>query len=278
MNKNSFTMIVGDSGEGKSYTALKFAEIVEPKFDPSMQVVYSPEQFLNIIKYATEEKKIKCIVLDEAHVTIPARLWLSFSNLALGLVTTTFRRLRSLCVFVVAPDISYVEKMIRDSCNFYAICERRVRKNDQYVFVKFYRLIRNRFDLERTKTHLKYIDIYYAPEDRVISIDTLRVSLPSEHIIQTYEECSFKFKKMLLERKLLELKKMIDRKLDIILSVEEAIEALQKSEELREALIMYDKKGNAKLKKAALNYFKLTDVEFLRLQKEVANLFSKVEK
>jgi hypothetical protein len=83
---------------------------------------------------------------------------------------------------------------------------------------------------------------------------------------------------MLLERKLLELKKMIDRKLDIILSVDEAIEALQKSEELREALIMYDKKGNAKLKKAALNYFKLTDVEFLRLQKEVANLFSKVEK
>jgi ABC-type nitrate/sulfonate/bicarbonate transport system ATPase subunit len=25
MNKNSFTMIVGDSGQGKSYTALKFS-------------------------------------------------------------------------------------------------------------------------------------------------------------------------------------------------------------------------------------------------------------
>jgi hypothetical protein len=86
---------------------------------------------LSKIKYATEEKKIKCIVLDEAHVTVPSRLWLSFSNLALGLVTTTFRRLRSLCVFVVAPDISYVEKMIRDSCNFYAICERRLRAYDQ---------------------------------------------------------------------------------------------------------------------------------------------------
>jgi Zonular occludens toxin (Zot). len=152
MKKNCFFMLVGDSGEGKSYTALRIAEIVQEDFDPKTQVVYTPDQYLDVINYAVEKRKTKVIILDEAHVTIPARLWLSFTNLAVGLVTTTFRRLKSLAVLIVSPDINWVEKMVRESCNYYAICERK-RKDGriEYVYADVFKVLRNRYDIEKTK-------------------------------------------------------------------------------------------------------------------------------
>jgi len=278
MKKNCFFMLVGDSGEGKSYTALRIAEIVQEDFDPKTQVVYTPDQYLDVINYAVEKRKTKVIILDEAHVTIPARLWLSFTNLAVGLVTTTFRRLKSLAVLIVSPDINWVEKMVRESCNYYAICERKRRGgNYENVYADVFRVLRNRYDIEKTKTYLRRIPCYSVPLGKTYIIEKLVFSLPSQQLIDAYEECSYKFKKMLLERKLLEIKKQISRSLNVIISVDEAIRALQESEELREAVLRYDKKGKAILKKSALNYFKLTDLEFVRLQREVENLFSMTE-
>jgi ABC-type dipeptide/oligopeptide/nickel transport system ATPase component len=132
--KNTFIAICGGVGEGKSYTALRLAEIIQPDFNVKEQVVYYPQQFLQVIENA-RSKVYRVVVLDEAHTTVPARLWYSFTNLAVSLVASTFRQLKSLVVIIVAPNINWVEKSIREMMNYYGVV---LRKEGSIVIVIAY--------------------------------------------------------------------------------------------------------------------------------------------
>jgi len=47
-NKNWLAIICGETGSGKSYSALKIAETVDPTFSPE-RIVFSSEQFVRLL-------------------------------------------------------------------------------------------------------------------------------------------------------------------------------------------------------------------------------------
>jgi len=195
--KNTIIAITGPPGSGKSYTALRIAEIIQPDFNPEEQVVYHPKQLLEAIDKA-REKKYKVIVLDEAHATIPARKWQSVVNLSINLVLSTFRQLHYLCLIVVTPTINEVDVSVRRLIDYYGVCDR----TQDYVSLKLYRLEINRFDLKKQDPYINHIRFFVESLNRIVKIEELRITKPSEHIIQKYEEISKKFKSDLLKAQL----------------------------------------------------------------------------
>lgn len=260
--KNTFIAIVGGPGEGKSYTALRLAEIIQPDFDVKTQVVYYPHQFLDIINNASK-RGIKVLVLDEAQVTIPAKLWYSFTNLAISFVTTTFRQLKSLALIIVTPNINWVEKTIREIINFYGVV---ARKENTPVYLKLYSVGFNYYDLKDQHPYLQKIRFIW--NGKVYTLKQLKVGMPSEKIINEYEEMSREFKKKLIETQLEDVLTKIEKKVKIEnKNLEEIANKLLGNEKLLTDFVRKTKRG-FKLKKIDVkNLFNLTDTETNKLEK-----------
>lgn len=191
------------TGCGKSYTALRLGEIIDEDFN-IQKVVYTPSEFLRVVDYVEEKGKTgQVIVVDEGEITAPAQLWYSFTNRAIAYTLATFRYLRSMAIFVV-PSLSWLDKRIRLLTNFVGFTEKTVigRKVEVYL------------DLRQVKTDLWGEKIFYSKirllreEDyKLITLTKLKMSLPSEKLIEKYEEKSTEFKKTLRSNLLIEIEK-----------------------------------------------------------------------
>jgi ABC-type dipeptide/oligopeptide/nickel transport system ATPase component len=263
--KNTFIAICGGVGEGKSYTALRLAEIIQPDFNVKEQVVYYPQQFLQVIENA-RSKGYRVVVLDEAHTTVPARLWYSFTNLAVSLVASTFRQLKSLVVIIVAPNINWVEKSIREMMNYYGVV---LRKEGSPAYLKLYEVGFNYFDLTDQNPYLKRITFAY--NGRPFKVNVLEVKKPSDKIIQDYEEVATEFKKKLIEKQLQEVVKKIEKATEVqFKNIDEIINALIENQKLLFSLTKKRKEGLKLRKTEVKKLFKLSDVEIEELEQKLA--------
>jgi energy-coupling factor transporter ATP-binding protein EcfA2 len=197
--KNFFMVIVGRPGSGKSYTALKFAETIEPDFSPQHQIAYFPEQFQAVMDYVREHKK-KVIVFDEAHVTLSSRKWFSATNVALNNIMTTFRQLHRLAVFFVTPYQNFVDKQLRGLFDYYCIVEKVQIDDEIVVYGMLYKIGTNLFDLRDQTPYLQKVRILWNGE--VYVVGEMRIDLPSERVINEYENQSMKFKSDVLRKAL----------------------------------------------------------------------------
>ena len=75
-NMESLVMVVtAKPGKGKTYMALRLAEILDPKFDPSQQIVYDTKQMLNAISETSPLKRGQVLLVDEAQFSMSSRSW-----------------------------------------------------------------------------------------------------------------------------------------------------------------------------------------------------------
>lgn len=252
--KNTIFAVCGGVGEGKSYTALKIAEMIQPDFSPKEQIVYNPQQFLEIMN-KVKEKGYKVVILDEAHVTVPAKTWYSFTNLAMSFVTSTFRQVHPIVIIIVTPNVNWVEKSIREMVNYYAVVERTY---DGPIIMKLYQIGFNYFNIRDQLPYLKKIRFGWKGEVKVLRY--ILVGLPSKRIIDEYEEISVYFKKKLIERELERVLEGLERKGRITGRLEKISSMLQENKELLESLLK--DKEEMKLKRLEIKkLFKLSPEE-----------------
>jgi ABC-type dipeptide/oligopeptide/nickel transport system ATPase component len=262
--KNTFIAICGGAGEGKSYTALRIAELLEPNFNVSEQIVYYPQQFLNVIENA-KAKNYRVVLLDEAHTTIPSRLWYSFMNLAIAQVAATFRQLKSLCVIVISPSINWIEKQIREMVNYYGVV---FRKEGSPAYLKLYEVCFNYFDLTEQSPYLKKITFSY--NGRPYKLNVIEVSMPSEKLVQEYEQVSTEFKRKLIEKQLAEVSRKIEKATEISLkNVDDIVKVLVENKELLFSLMKKRKEGMKLKTQETKKLFKLTDAEISELEQKL---------
>jgi hypothetical protein len=197
--RNFFMVIVGRPGSGKSYTALKFAETIEADFSPTNQIAYFPEQFQLVMDYVRENGK-RVIIFDEAHVTLSSRKWFSATNVALNNIMTTFRQLHRLAVFFVTPYQNFVDKQLRGLFDYYCIVEKVQLDNDIVVYGMLYKINTNLFDLRDQTPYLQKVRIIWNGD--VYVVGEMRIDLPSERVINEYENQSMKFKSDVLRKAL----------------------------------------------------------------------------
>jgi hypothetical protein len=132
-NQNWICVICGPTGTGKSYTALRIAELIDPDFDID-RCTFHAEEFLNLVNSGVL-KTGSAIILDEAGVGIPARQWYDICNKSVNYVLQTFRR-ENVALIMTTPSLSFIDVQARMLSHAYVDTQKIDRKK-KMVLVKF---------------------------------------------------------------------------------------------------------------------------------------------
>ena len=147
-NEESVIIVVtAMPGKGKTYAALRFAELLDPDFDEDLQVVFEKSEFLHLTGGDSPLKRGQVIILDEAHYAAGARSW--FDDIQ-KMLMNNIAGMRSigLIVIVVALHLEQLDKVLRKFVLSYMFhMERR-------GLTTLYSLYTQRFDPELHKNRL----------------------------------------------------------------------------------------------------------------------------
>jgi len=160
--RNFLIAIVGETGSGKSYMALRLGEVLDPNQDFNIDhVTFTPDEFFDFLSKA----KHNCfVVFDEAGVSFSHREYMSMINKMLGMVFQTFRY-KFINVIFTLPSLGYMDYVGRGLLH----CVIRMLDRGHGVV---YRVQKNMLGRE----------IYYP------KIGILETYPPSEDLAKAYEE------------------------------------------------------------------------------------------
>lgn len=111
IEQNMF-LIVAKPGSGKSYFGLRLCEILDPNFDPMLQIVFDRTKLLMLIGPDTPLKRGQVILIDEAQFIAGARNW--FKDIQKDLMEH-LEAVRSMgfTIIIVALHLTILDKIIR---------------------------------------------------------------------------------------------------------------------------------------------------------------------
>lgn len=138
-NQNFLAVFSGPTGSGKTYSALKFAELIDPNFTAD-NVVFSAKEFIDKVN-DPNTKKGTCIIFDEAGVDYDRRNWHSFTNQALNHITQSFRY-RNLAIIYTVPSMSFIDKTAQKLLHMYFETQ-KINRSQGYCTVKPFFIIYN---------------------------------------------------------------------------------------------------------------------------------------
>ena len=108
-NRNANLIFVGDTGSGKSYSAIYLGEQVDPNFSVD-RIVFTTRDFIHLVN--SDLPKGSYIIYDDAGLGIPAREWQNTSAKVFGLLFQGFRY-KNLISAITVPDMSFIERQSR---------------------------------------------------------------------------------------------------------------------------------------------------------------------
>lgn len=110
--KQNMILIVGQPGTGKSYCALRLAQIFDPHFNPHLQVVFERSHLLWLLGPNSPLKMGQVIVIDEAQFVAGARRW--YEEIQKDVMEHIEAvRSRGFIIIIVALHLSLLDKIIR---------------------------------------------------------------------------------------------------------------------------------------------------------------------
>lgn len=183
-NQNYLAVLVGGTGTGKSYAGLKFCEKIDPSFNIS-RVVFSPEEFMALLNAGTL-KKGNAILFDEIGVGMDARSFMQFSNKAMSYILQTFRW-ENLAVIFTVPSLAFLDTNARRLVH--AVIETvEIDYKNNLCMVKYLRSQNNpRATSTKKEVYHKYPK-YRMAKGGFQTVTKMRVGLPSQKLLDTYEE------------------------------------------------------------------------------------------
>lgn len=209
-NKPCVIVLTGQSGEGKSWDALKIGEIVADicgfNFTEHLSdiVVYTPLEYPAKMKRLLEDpalKKVNLCILDEARNVVSARTWQSFANQAIADIQATSRAVKPIITILITQSMGDIDLKMRKAVQFYGVCTRPIGHEAR---MRLYALWTDDRDLgnitlrkRRVKGHIIMNGRYvmFRPKEFLFTI-------PTKETTDKYEEESFNAKKILIRYKL----------------------------------------------------------------------------
>ena len=208
------TFVGGDSGEGKSWSVLKFMEILAEiqGYDLKDCVndvnVYIPIEYpekLDSLLFDKELKKVNMIAIHEARSVIKAKNWHSFVNQAISDVNALSRSVKRLHFFIISQFIKDIDSSIRYTLTYYITVKRPKNKRPRLSISKMWKDDR---DLEKPKLRKRKISGYLVYPDgkyRKYSPKYLELSKPSQEIIDIFEKNDTEAKAEIIRSKMVKL-------------------------------------------------------------------------
>ena len=224
--KPAITFISGDSGEGKSYSALKLQETILEilgldinKYLDVMNVYIPIEYPIKIQKllYDKEYKKVNVITLHEAREVIKAKEWHSFLNQSIADINAMTRSVKRLCVFIVSQFIRDISSDIRYTLNYYIKVKRAMGGNRRarlYISVVW----KDDRDMDKPKLRkrrLSGIVVYPDNRHRRYTPIYLELTPPSKEVAKKFDEADFNAKSKINKGKLNKLLKEMQKDLEV---------------------------------------------------------------
>lgn len=191
-NKNFLCMISGQTGSGKSWSALSIAEMSDPEFNID-RVVFSGKDLLALINSGAL-KKGSCIVWDEAGVDLNNRSWQSTTNKLLNLLLQTFRH-QCFCLFFTAPYSDFIDSQTRRL--FHA--EYRTQSIDFNTKMTKLKPQLIQYNDRIQKFYYKYLRVA-SKEDGIVPIVSWSLPQPSQALVDMYEAKKTAFTQALNKR------------------------------------------------------------------------------
>jgi len=184
-NKNWLSIITGQTGSGKSWSALSLAEKIDPSFDTS-KVVLEPEKFLEKVS-KREWGQGDVVVFDEAGAGMSAKAHMTKKNRIIDQVLQTFRR-QNIAVIFTVPSKSNVDKSVRRLLHTYIETKGIDYKNNRNLL----KWLEMDYNQKTDKIYYKYPK-RRDKEGAVKKIKTVKMGKPSEDLIESYESKRSKF-------------------------------------------------------------------------------------
>lgn len=227
--KNYIQVITGAAGEGKSYTALKMAEELDPNFNID-KVCFTASQFLNAVD--TIKRNGEVLIMDEIGVALSSRKWQSLSNVLTNEIIQTFRYKRIISFFVV-PDFSFVDSQARKLVQAFSEVK-RLGNDPAEMWIYFLS-----YDRKRGKPYFEHPLI----QNNGMSMKVQRLifkGMASKDLINQYEEKHKKFKEQLRQKniKILDLmdRELLGQQENIYDMVEEVVNNIDEYKNARDRL------------------------------------------
>lgn len=110
--KQNMIVIVGAPGTGKSYLALRLAEILDKKFNPHTQIVFERSHLLWLLGPNSPLKMGQVIMIDEAQFIAGARRW--YEDIQKDVMEHMEAvRSRGFIIIIVALHLGLLDKILR---------------------------------------------------------------------------------------------------------------------------------------------------------------------
>lgn len=179
-HNNTLIMIQGETGSGKSYSAIQKAIEYDSDFKIE-QCVRDFREFMQLINADWfQEKKNKVVVFDEPQISISSRNWQSLTNKLMNYILSTFRH-QQIVVFFVAPYKTFLDSQSMKLVHV-VMTTRGIDRKKNLCTVKF--------SIEQYNPNM---DKYYHHSLLVLhggvyrKLNSLHIKMPRKEIINQYE-------------------------------------------------------------------------------------------
>ena len=200
-NKNFLAVIVGGTGSGKSWSALKLGEMLDPNFNIN-NVVFTGKEFMGLVNGEVKELNSgSCLIFDEIQIALGHKSHQSIQSKLLNYILSTFRH-KNFVLFFTTPFFGFIDASARKL--LHAKLETiSINKTKEQTILKPLLLQINQ---DTSKVYRKYLVV--KSDGKYRKVKRLRLGRPSEKLICDYEEKKNKFTKELNEHVLGELNKL----------------------------------------------------------------------
>ena len=164
--KSNIIIVTGSPGVGKTYFAIRLCEMLDSKFNPNTQIVFSRPQLLHLIGEKSPLKRGQVIVIDEAHYQMGSRRWMESVQKDLMDALASVRS-RGYVVIIVCLHIEMLDVIVRKY-----VLSFMVHIEDRGVGVA-YRLYTPRFAKELFKVRLGTVYLQLPDAERCEAPDCL---------------------------------------------------------------------------------------------------------
>lgn len=214
-------LLVGDSGEGKSYTGLKIMDIINKWYGVKTedhledQVVYTPLEYtkkMDAILHDKDKKKLRVLMIDEAREIVSASLWYSFVNRAIADVNALHRTIKPIVLIVVVQFIRDIDSSTRRTVQYYFKCARPLAGN---VNLYPFRLWKDDRDIDNPRLRKRTLRGYYLKDGKKVHFRPRKfiITMPPKELYRPYDKINKERKSKIIRRKLQYLVKSIEKEL-----------------------------------------------------------------
>ena len=114
-NRNFICIVVGPTGSGKSYACLSFADKLTNSTFNIKNVCFGTREFIDRVS-SPQIKKGSVLIFEESGISMDNRNFYTSINKALSYVFEVFRT-DNIVLFLNVPNITFVDKKIRELCH-----------------------------------------------------------------------------------------------------------------------------------------------------------------